>query len=149
MTKLPIVLTLREANRWTLGPGWYEDNIGDPELTPYFDVDPDAPADALLADVQAWAAEAIRKTTGLLVTGWIGYTPLLAREVHTVAIMTGVGLSGPHRVTASRAAQVLEQLWDVNFVIVIQTSASRSESIPVRSIVSVEHEVTLEEVDNC
>jgi len=157
MANLPIRLDLIEVLlvgtpedetgiRWTLGPGWYEHHQYDEEIIPFYD-DGDRSrelnSDIAPEPVKTWATRMINQTTNYRVTGWIGLTPTLEQENHTLEIWTTAGVSLSYLVDGMKVWWMLGCLGDPDDVIVIPRPElpGTTTHIPVRAIATVNHSI--------
>jgi len=155
--------------RWSLGPGWYEknsDGLSGGELPPYLE-NPDnghSTIDPITSDrVRRWATHAIAETTPYRVVGWDDRNPavpILVMEEHRLIVHMTNRVIRTGTMHQRSVIRTLDVLYDVNAQVAVsetdhdeqcqpvcctdcQPSRVRDTTIhiPVRSVVSIDHQV--------
>lgn len=157
VTSLPLRLNLMDVEivgehertevRWTIGPSWYEENVGD-EFVPYYDDGRGGYSDVCIEGAQRWAERMIHKTSDYRVTGWNGRVPSLEVELHQLEIWTTAGVRSFHTITASEAGVAIRSLWDKSGVIALHGADGSDTYIPVSAVATINRKITRKPVVN-
>jgi hypothetical protein len=137
------------GDRWTLGPTWYQlyrtrFNVGG-----FF---PDKNDDALrctLDQAQEWAASQIAMTTDLVVTGWTGVVPELAKPRFEMEVIMSDGSSLTCTVANREAADsMISKLYETNGVLQLHRDEQTTMFIPACRITKLTRKITHTPVPN-